>query len=473
MTHTIRQQYVHVEVEETEADGLSLQRRLPALCLESLLPAFEQVFNRYTSSDRHLSIERLEIDAGAIPLARVEHELAEAAALVLERSLREMLSLGEASTSTESGKMRYKSDQQRIHEALVYFLKTGILPWAFRLPNGKNLEQVVLDSWQQVEESGLTPFAARDAVLQALDSAVARKRLVRQFSPRFLNIAIALVSPGSQEVMAALLEWLGHTLAAPVLAKDLERILWETFLADVAMGKPVTSAGLAREALRWFPAGQVPRPALEHFSAEHWPEATNKASADRLIRSEAIPPLPLPSENSPLAREEHPDSKQGIYVENAGLVLLHPFLPQFFSTLGIAGDDRLLQSDRALNLLHFLATGRTVAPEYELVVPKILCNVALGTPVESQLELTNREQEEAIVLLEAVIRHWQALRNTSPDGLRGAFLLRPGKVSLCDDGDWFLQVESRTHDILLDQLPWGLSMIKLPWMRQMLRVEWR
>lgn len=67
MTHTIRQQYVHVEVEETEADGLSLQRRLPALCLESLLPAFEQVFNRYTSSDRHLSIERLEIDAGAIP----------------------------------------------------------------------------------------------------------------------------------------------------------------------------------------------------------------------------------------------------------------------------------------------------------------------------------------------------------------------------------------------------------------------
>jgi hypothetical protein len=169
---------------------------------------------------------------------------------------------------------------------------------------------------------------------------------------------------------------------------------------------------------------------------------------------------------------EHVDIKNGIYLDCAGLVLLHPFLPQFFEALGIAADDKLLQPDRALCLLHFLATGQSVAPEYALILPKIFCNVPLEMPVEADVELTDTERVEATVLLDTVIRYWEALRNTSADGLRGTFLVRPGKVSLREDGDWLLQVESKSYDILLDQLCWGIGMIKLPWMQRMLRVEW-
>lgn len=472
MTHFIRQQYVHVEVDGTEANGLAVQRRLPELCQQALLPAFERVFDQYIPSDRHLSIERLEIDAGTMPLERLEHELTQAAARALERSLREQMPLDGTLASTPSGTIRDKTDQQRVHEAFVYFLKTGSLPWSFRLPNGKNLEQVILESWRQGVKSGLIALVARDAVHRLLESAAVRQRLVRQFSPFFLNTFVSLLSPGSVEIMASLLERLGHFVVTPERARDLERVFWDTLLADVAAGKPVTSTGLVGEALRAFPTGAISRADLARLSALHWPEATNKAPADRIVRSGPTPPGLLPSEHSPPAREEHPEAQEGIYVENAGLVILHPFLPQFFSALGIADHDQLLQPDRAMSLLHFLATGRTVAPEYELVLPKILCHMPLGMPVESQMELTIAEQEEAAVLLEAVIRHWQVLRNTSPDGLRSAFLLRPGKVWLGDDGDWFLQIESRTLDILLDQLPWGLSMIQLPWMRTMLRVEW-
>jgi hypothetical protein len=470
MTHMIRQQYVHVEVDGTEADGLALQRRLPALCLQSLIPACERVLNRHTSSDRYLSIGRLEIDAGTISLERLDHELAEAAALALERSLREQVPVDGAPIATAFGKIRHKTDQQQIHEAFIYFLQTGRLPWSFRLPDGKNLEQVILDSWRQATESGPISLMARDAVYRLLESAAVRKRLVGQFSPLFLKTFVLLLSPGSKEVMAPLLEALGRSVTAPEGAKDLEQVLWETNMAE---GKLVTVAGLVGEALRAFPTGAIARDELARLLAENWPEATNKPPADRIVESETTPPGLLPSENSPIDREDHLEAQEGIYVENAGLVLLHPFLPQFFSVLGIADDDHLLQPARALSLLHFLATGRTVAPEYELVLPKILCHVALGTPVESPVDLTTVEQEEAVALLEAVVRHWQVLRNTSPDGLRGAFLLRPGKVSFRDNGDWFLQIESRTHDILLDQLPWGLSMVKLPWMGQILRVEWR
>ena len=185
------------------------------------------------------------------------------------------------------------------------------------------------------------------------------------------------------------------------------------------------------------------------------------------------PPAPASSALQFAAKHNTPSVllAEGIYISNAGLVLLHPFLPQFFAALGIAADKQLLQPERALCLLHFLATGQPVAPEYELMLPKLLCNIPLEEPVESDVALTAAEQDEAVSLLKAVIRHWEALRSTSPDGLRGTFFVRPGKISL-RDGDWLLQVEPQTWDILLDQLPWGIGMIKLPWMDRLLHVEW-
>jgi hypothetical protein len=163
---------------------------------------------------------------------------------------------------------------------------------------------------------------------------------------------------------------------------------------------------------------------------------------------------------------------EGVYVECAGLVLLHPFLPRFFEALGIAADGKILQPERALCLLHYLATGQDIAPEYALILPKLLCNVPLETPAEVDVGLTAAEMEESTALLEAVIGHWDALRSTSPDGLRGTFLVRPGKLSERNDGDHLLQVETQSFDILLDRLPWGIGVIKLPWMEKMLWVEW-
>ncbi len=169
---------------------------------------------------------------------------------------------------------------------------------------------------------------------------------------------------------------------------------------------------------------------------------------------------------------KHPDAKAGMYTGLAGLVLLHPFLPQLFRALGIADDEKLLHPDRAIYLLYFLATGKSSAPEYEIAIPKILSNTLLDAVVESDIILTVDEQDEAEALLAAVIRHWEVLKNTGAEGLRETFLKRSGKLSLLDNGEWLLQIESNACDILLEQLPWGISMIKLPWMLDMLRVEW-
>ena len=128
---------------------------------------------------------------------------------------------------------------------------------------------------------------------------------------------------------------------------------------------------------------------------------------------------------------------------------------------------------RALSLLHYLATGELTAAEHQLTLPKALCELPLEQPVPADVELTAAELAEGHALLDSVVHHWEALRGSSPEALRFEFLMRPGTLATDVDGGWLIRVESRTADILLDQLPWGISMFQLPWMSHLTRVEWR
>lgn len=162
------------------------------------------------------------------------------------------------------------------------------------------------------------------------------------------------------------------------------------------------------------------------------------------------------------------------YIQNAGVILIHPFLPAFFKNLKLVEKGQFVNdpaTQKAVHLIWYLATGTTNPTESDLVLPKFLCGVPLNYPLERRIEITTEDQEEANNLLQAVIDHWQVLKSTSPDGLREGFLQRDGKLEL-RQGSWYLQVEQKAIDVLLDRLPWNLSIIKLSWMLEMLKVEW-
>lgn len=481
MIHMIRQQYVHVELNGTEAEGMALQRRLPALCHHWLAPAIAQSLDRCAPTEGHLYIERVEIDVGTVTLQKLEEDLPTLVALALENAIREQrLAENVPAVLLEADPVQHKTDLLSINEALLYFLETGSLPWSFLLPGGGSLEQALFHAWQEAITSAEPALVIRDALLSALASATVRQRLIRQFSPRFWETLLSLLSPAAKSVVDGIVPLLHSAAVSSAAITVFEQQLWQNIFAAVATGATLSARRLIGESWRAQPLTTVAATDLARLLERHWPGVTGVALAetDRIAhRDHPTAPEVEESRGSPKAHEveairEHPEAKEGIYVENAGLVLLHPFLVRFFATLDIAAENALLQPERALCLLHFLATGQSTAPEYELILPKILCNIPLLAPVETHLELTAAETQEAVVLLEAVIRHWSVLRNTSPDGLRGTFLLRSGKVSLRDDGDWLLQVESSSVDILLDQLPWGISIVKLPWMDKLVWVEW-
>src|SRR5690606_887113 len=76
--------------------------------------------------------------------------------------------------------------------------------------------------------------------------------------------------------------------------------------------------------------------------------------------------------------EEELDDAGTIYINNAGLVLLHPFIPTYFNRLGMIEKGDFISEEarhRAVHLLQYLVYGTDQHEEHELVLNKILCNM--------------------------------------------------------------------------------------------------
>lgn len=175
---------------------------------------------------------------------------------------------------------------------------------------------------------------------------------------------------------------------------------------------------------------------------------------------------------------ESPDGEP-IYIGNAGLVLANPFLPQFFDVLGFMergedGKPRVRDEEaasRAVHLLQYLVDGYADRPEPLLVLNKLLCGLPVSAPVERSIELTDLERDTCEKLLQSMIENWPIVRGSSIAALRETFLQREGKLMHADSG-WRLQVQRKTLDVLVDQLPWSIGVVFHAWMPGAVHVTW-
>lgn len=157
-----------------------------------------------------------------------------------------------------------------------------------------------------------------------------------------------------------------------------------------------------------------------------------------------------------------------------GLVLIAPFLPAFFAELKLVTDGQFpgdAERHKAIHLLNFIASGKTKAPEYALLLHKLLCGMEITAPVPKTMKLSAAEKKEALFLLDDIAEQWTALRGSSGEAIRATFMRRNGILEKKEHG-WLLRVEKAPMDIMLETFPWGISIIKAPWMQQLLHVEW-
>lgn len=165
-----------------------------------------------------------------------------------------------------------------------------------------------------------------------------------------------------------------------------------------------------------------------------------------------------------------------LYIDNAGLVILHPFLQTLFKKLNLCTeDDRIEKSSRhkAILITQYLITGQDIFFENELILNKLLCGFPIDDVVNTRQKISKKEKEICNDLLSTVTEHWSSLKGSSIQALREAFLQRSGKLSLNAPSSLELWVEEKGVDVLLAGLPWGIGMIQTPWMEDFMNVYWR
>ncbi|KOY86207.1 hypothetical protein AD998_08660 [bacterium 336/3] len=173
--------------------------------------------------------------------------------------------------------------------------------------------------------------------------------------------------------------------------------------------------------------------------------------------------------------KELPKKNKEIYIENPGLILVHPFINTLFRRLGYLNKKEFVDKDiqhRAVYLLQYIVDGNTEPKEeHQLILNKLLCGVPLREPLLTDIILSETEKETCESLLEGVIGNWTTLKNIKPANFRASFMKREAKLT--DKFDfWELKVEATGVDVLLETLPWSIKIIVFPWMEKSINVDW-
>ena len=174
--------------------------------------------------------------------------------------------------------------------------------------------------------------------------------------------------------------------------------------------------------------------------------------------------------------QEFPDNTEipagGFYIPNSGAVILAAFLPVLFKNIGWIKDEKITALSSAVLAIDFAVNGHSTPGENDLFLPKLLCGLEINFVMDPEIKLGAQEKQEINEMIVSVLQYWSVLKDTSVQGLQESFLQRRG-ILTPQANDWLLQVEERTIDLLMDKIPWSISMIKLPWMKGVLRTSWR
>ena len=492
--HRIQRQILEVAVGAI-GEAPSVQQQLAQPFWDRAVPELEEVFDRAAGPDQLLRLDRLELDLGTLggggdwPSEFRQKLIAE-----LTRSLARFTP--DPKTDDEGGPGVHRRAEP--WRQFLFFLAHGRLPWWATAP---------ISRWDEVLSSG------SDSDWSALRETVstdqrARARFAYSVGDNSLERAIGRWSgvPGAARVLGQLTP--GHPGAGP--QRGWRRGFWmlvldwvtaggfrspgggEELVRDLKMLRAKYESGSEAGSTPAHPVSdgperggrmaasgdneELPEPWRRWWLAQNEAARFNRAATEPRAGGGSLTGRG-PAAPATLARaseKARPAQDEGaIYLGGAGVILLHPFLEKLFRDRDLlAGKSfRGLEArQRAAQMIGLVTFGLREVPEHQLLLAKVLCGTAIEEPLEPVL-LEDEDVAACDGLVRAVLRHWTALRSSSPEWLREQFFLREGKLEDADSGRR-LTIERRAQDVLLARLPWGFGVVALPWLTAQVFVHW-
>lgn len=377
----------------------------------------------------------------------------------------------------EEDDLKILDNETHYFEAVCFFLAHGSCPWW--LSNEKLsflLEEKNLQAFFASQ-----PHKITELFTQVNSSKIVEKRLITQFSFRFLIWLVQQVHPRFKKLTAKQLTFIEGGIQHFSRA---EQVLFFQLLFEIQVQKKNLSAPQLQQLLHLVSIALKRTSADQQIVLKHRTTWVNIVSliVEQDVKNKEIetaldtvleqPIEEIIDDAKDELEEDFQIPEEGMYIENAGIVLLHPFLKHFFTNIGLLENGKeLADKELAVQLLHFIATGKENDWEHTMLFEKFLCNMPLDFPLSKESLITKKHKKEVTELLNAVLENWKALGNSSIELLRNEFLSRPGKL-FQDNVSPRLIVERKTQDILLDRISWNISIVKLPWSKQILYATW-
>ncbi|WP_257670731.1 contractile injection system tape measure protein [Parapedobacter tibetensis] len=516
--HIIHRQSIQVDFDRSE-DETGLPNRIATVFYERIQPGMEQLFDQYFKEKSDVHLPLLTLDCGVLSRENWEDRLVEKTMEELQQQLRSM-----ATTKTYNK----QSLKEQYTDELLYYLIKGRFKWANGSATLVDMESSISIDKRFIDRIGLAIRQSSDtldrlfhvlsasfirrlvdsiaAQLNLLDGKFASYLLKQQLnSDRLHRAIIGSYATYCAQADTSNVSWPAlFTSAYSVMGDATDKLQLANsvaaFIQDTAEGKrlieddstwqrilfssiqalvPDKTNQLFRVLERIMTkqhAGMEDDTDSERVSKEEKGKNKKQRAKNRYEKDNDQDGGNTPKDEHPNQGEQDVDNTEDeiIYIDNAGLVIVHPFLKPLFETLGLLTERDGAEPEVncvAPVLLQYLLQGDEAITESQLPLNKILCGLSPEAFVSCDVKLPAGSAQACEELLVAIIDHWSALKNTSPAGLRETFMQRGGKLTKIETG-WRLEVEAKGVDVLLSHLPWGIGAIKLPWMNDMLVVEW-
>lgn len=469
--HIIQKVFLEITVNNKEK-ALRIKDDINSFLSIDVFPEIEKHINalEYKLDGHTLQIPRLELNL-EVKSSTLNTELKGQIAELFKDELSEITKPIETShQETESETKPYLVDhQEKMLKAFIYFLEKGAMPWW----NSESNNIAILES--TVFERIISADSFQKSIVSALSKENVRNRLINQFSnEQIAQLCLAVLK--NKELIINLetgtirhLSKLNHTdriaiwhLVFNVISEYLntsnnnprEYLLQEiSTIKQIGLSTTENNHQNRKTIVKIFP-----------FIIENEiSESSRKNAADQ----------PENVETSIETIQEDVNQNEGQYIQNAGLILIHTFIKTLFEHCELIDPktQQLTDPELCAHLLHYIATGKINAPEYDMIFEKFLCNIPMHQTINRHIKLSRKHKTQAKNVIESVQHNWAPMKKSSAALLQNEFFQRPGKLVITDS-DYTLIVERKTQDILLEKLSWGIGLVKLPWQKKFIFVNW-